>query len=136
VNKKLVKEVVDTIYIQLSFIPAVTKHMWKIEKKLSYKISRNTILFLFIIAGVTLSILSIFVRDVEYIIKYPFKFCVELVVIGILSAVPVYLIARTRKSSYKRATRDFFVLVLQFILFWVLTEISGVNSYLFPRKST
>ena len=107
--------------------------MWKIDKRLSYKICRYALLSLVIIALVVLTTLSIFVRDVEYILSYPKKFLVELIVIGILSAVPVYLIARTRRSSYKRATRDFIILVIQFIIFWVLTELSGVNSYLFPR---
>lgn len=108
--------------------------MLTIDKYLSYKIAKYSTIILFSIAAIILIIFSILVRDVSYIRKYPIKFVLEMILVGVLSSIPIFLIAQSRKSSYKRATRDFIVLTVQFILFWVLAELSGINAYLFPIK--
>jgi len=108
--------------------------MWALEKSISTRIIKYLTAILFGIAGVILLVLSIFVRETNYIRRKPWKFVLEIVVLGVLSAAPIYLVAKNRKSSYKRATRDFVILVVQFVVFWILMELSGFNEYVFPEK--
>lgn len=81
-----------------------------------------------------LIVMSILVQHTEFIISRPYKFMFETLLLGLCGAAPVYYIAYSRKSSYKRATRDFLLLMCKFAIFWVLFELSGVNAILFPMK--
>ena len=83
---------------------------------------------------VILIVMAALIRHTDYIREKPFNFLLELVAFGVLTATPIFLVAYNRKSSYKRATRDFVLLALKFMVFWVLTELAGVNSVLFPMK--
>jgi hypothetical protein len=87
-----------------------------------------------LIAVVFLVVMSILVQHTEFIVRRPMRFVFEALLLGVCGAAPIYYIAYSRKSSYKRATRDFILLILKFAVFWVLFELSGVNSVLFPMK--
>jgi hypothetical protein len=89
-----------------------------------------------LIATVFLGVMSLLVQHTDFIMSRPWRFAFESLLLGVCGSIPVYYVAYSRKSSYKRATRDFVLLILQVAVFWVLFELSGVNTLLFPMKRT
>lgn len=78
--------------------------------------------------------MALLVRYVDYMRARPWRFIKELLVISVVTSMPIFYVAYKRRSSYKRATRDFLVLTLTGAALWVLFELAGVNSTIFPPR--
>ena len=83
---------------------------------------------------VALLVMAIIVRYTTYISQYPVRFVIEVLAVSVFASLPVFLIAKYRQSSYKRAFRGYLLLTLKFGLFWILTELAGINAVLFPVR--
>ena len=86
------------------------------------------------IAAIFLTVMAISVRYVDYIADNPGLFALELTIVSVVASVPIFYVAYVRDSSYRHATVSFLVLVAKFALLWLLMELSGVNSLLFPPR--
>jgi hypothetical protein len=83
-----------------------------------------------------LVVMAILVRYTQHMRAKPWSFAIETAAIGVFAAVPLYLIAYNRHSSYWRVTLSSAAVIAKVAGFWVLMELAGVNDYIFPvRKS-
>lgn len=85
-------------------------------------------------AAIALVVLAALVRYVDFIVAHPYKFAIEVIVLSVGSSLPIYLAAHNRKSEYKAATLHLLILAAKLATFWVLMELSGVNSVIFPMR--
>jgi len=91
------------------------------------------ITFFIIVCGVAIfSAMAGIIRDVEFIIKEPLKFTLELLAMGLLPTIALLLVMyfRTNKITSKNKT-DSLIIFLKFALFHVLFQISGYYRYVF-----
>lgn len=85
-------------------------------------------------AAAALVVMALLVRYTDFIVAHPLRFFFEVVVISIGSALPIYIAAHNRNSEYRIATWHLLLLAAKLAVFWVLMEVSGVNSVLFPPR--
>jgi hypothetical protein len=91
------------------------------------------ITFFLIVFGVAIfSAMAGIIRDVEFIIKEPLKFTLELLAMGLLPTIALLLVIyfRTNKITSKNKTESL-IIFLKFALFHVLFQISGYYRYVF-----
>lgn len=108
--------------------------MERIDIKTATRIVRWASAIGLAVAAVFLLVMAIIVRYFDYMKAKPRKFMIELLVVSIGTSLPIFYLAHTRRSSFKRATRDFVLITVYGALLWVLCEVAGVNSTLFPEK--
>ncbi len=85
-----------------------------------------------VLFGIFLIITSSIVRYVDDIKAHPRRFVGELLLVSLGFAVPYVLIALLRRSSTRRLPLDTLLLTAKLIVAWVLFELSGFNTFLFP----
>ena len=103
----------------------------------TFDISLRTIFLLIaLIIFIMLFIAVFFIHDTQ--IGYNIKgnkwliFFIETLLFGVISAVPVYLIAKNRKAFNPRKTSDeFVIIVLKFMLLNVVLQLSGFYNHVF-----
>ena len=86
-----------------------------------------------IVSGIAaLSGMSAIIKDLEYIINEPFKFTIELLLMGLLPTIPIVAIIyfRTNKFNFQNKLESF-ALFTKFAAFHVLLQISGYYRYVF-----
>lgn len=85
--------------------------------------------------GVFLGVTSFLVRHTANIVSHPWRFALELLIVG-ASATPLVLIAYLRRGiDRSRLPLDMLILTGKLVVAWVLFELSGVNETLFPKLS-
>lgn len=99
-----------------------------------YKTIRAFLLASFIVASAFFAIMAALVRRTDFITGHTGRFIIEAIVLGVFGSVPVFIIAHGRGSPIGRAARDFGLLFVKFVIFWILSELSGINAYIFPAK--
>lgn len=100
----------------------------------SYTIVLITTMSLMGLFGVFMIVFGILVRYTEFIKKNTGRFVTETLLVSIISAIPLYIAAYNRDTRVKIVTIQFVLLASKIALFWLLMELSGVNSVLFPSK--
>ena len=88
-----------------------------------------------LVALVVLAVFAVLVRHTLVIRLHPFRFVAETVLVALLGSLPVYFIAANRAASMKATTLGFVFLAAKFASFFVLMELAGVNTILFPSRS-
>jgi hypothetical protein len=94
----------------------------------------GVIFFILVCSYVVLSGISVIIRDIDYIIKEPFQFTVELLAMGILPTLAfiVVMYYRTGKITSRRIIESI-ALLIKFAGLHVLLEISGYYRYVFSE---
>lgn len=92
------------------------------------------------LGGIALGILvliiaSILVQDTGYIRSDPKFFMIEMASMGILTAVPIVVVATLRGAPMKESLFEFFLLFLKIVILHLLMQTSGVYSIIFPNSS-
>jgi hypothetical protein len=89
---------------------------------------------LFIIIGGIVSLigLSAIIRDTDYIVKNPFKFIIETILMGLLPSLAVMYVmwARTKKITQSNNI-ELLVLAAKFAALHILLQLSGYYRYVF-----
>lgn len=83
---------------------------------------------------VYLIILAFAIRNTQFMVAHPWRFVIEVILVGIVSSLPIFWVASNRGSSYTRAARDFGLLTMKLGIFYILLELAGINAYLFPPR--
>ena len=109
--------------------------MFKLDILKAAEIVRWGTVFGSVVAAVFLGVLAALARYTDYMRAETGRFLLELFVISVVTAVPIFYVAYTRRSSYRRAARDFVLLTLTGAALWLLFELAGVNTVLFPPKA-
>lgn len=95
----------------------------------------------FILAGIVigfgvLSVTSLLVRDTYYIQKHPRFFTTEMLIFGILTAIPIAYLSYMRGATNKRKIAyDSFLFFVKVIILHLGFQLSGVYSVLFPMTA-
>jgi hypothetical protein len=110
--------------------------MYRLDVHDARKLIETTTVIVVGVSVVFLGTQALLVRFTEHIAAHPGSFLSELAFVSIVASVPIYYVAYVRSSSYKRATLSFAVLTLKIAAFWVLMELAGVNSFLFPARAS
>jgi len=94
----------------------------------------GVVIFILVCSYVVLSGISVIIRDIDYIVKEPFQFTVELLAMGILPTLAfiVVMYYRTGKITSKRIIESI-ALLIKFAGLHVLLEISGYYRYVFSE---
>jgi hypothetical protein len=101
------------------------------EASLYYTIF-NILLLTAVLAGFAyLLVLSITMHDVQFITKSPFKFAFELLLVGCVPALPVFVFTLTRGMTMQKALIWFWSITVKFTIFHVLMQLSGYYTYTF-----
>jgi lysylphosphatidylglycerol synthetase-like protein (DUF2156 family) len=74
-----------------------------------------------------LLVTALMIRYTKFIKEHPWMFLIELLVIGVLSAIPLLILAKTRNVKMSTLIVYVLILVVQLVIFWTLTELSGYN---------
>ena len=101
----------------------------------SYKIVLITTMATMGSFAVFMVVFSVLVRYTQFMTSHPVRFAIETVLVSFLSSIPLYIAAYNRNTRIKVATVQFLILMLKIAVFWVLMELSGVNSLLFPSRA-
>ena len=92
----------------------------------------GTLLFLIITGIIALVGLSVVIKDTEFITKYPIKFTMELILMGILPAVAMLFVIYSRTGTITTNDNiELMVLVAKFAGLHILLQISGFYRYVF-----
>ena len=92
----------------------------------------GTLLFLIITGIIALVGLSVVIKDTEFITKYPIKFTMELILMGILPAVAMLSVIYSRTGTITTNDNiELMVLVAKFAGLHILLQISGFYRYVF-----
>lgn len=88
------------------------------------------VLFGLFLAFILLSAVSINVFDMQYILKEPLKFLIELASMAIVPIIPILLMYKFRKNNLdKKLINDIILLGAKFSVFHILFELSGYYRY-------
>lgn len=98
-----------------------------------YSVLKILILLVLIIGFFLLFVLSIVVHDTKYIQEFPNKFAIELFLISVLAAIPIFYIGYARDVSLKTTTIDFILLVIKFGLLHIGLQLSGFYTNMFEE---
>ena len=74
-----------------------------------------------------LIIVSLIVRDCEFIVKKPYLFVGETILIGLLAALQVYVLYTSRGAVKKK----FIILFIEFAALHVFFQLSGFYNFIF-----
>lgn len=108
-----------------------TKWLDKSYSDQSYDLVKYSLLTIIGGSVVVLIVLSALVRDVAFIKRFPKWFAAELVIMGILGAVPLLFVCYSRGSVVSSSLIEFAILVLKFSILHVGLQISGVYTHMF-----
>jgi hypothetical protein len=86
-----------------------------------------------VVAGVGgLAGMCAIIKDTEYIIKEPFKFVIETLIMGLLPTIALILVIYFRTNKYTNKNKvDSFILFSKFAVLHILLQISGYYRYVF-----
>ena len=86
-----------------------------------------------IVGGIAaLSGISAIIKDTEFIIKEPYKFVLEIILMGLLPTLALVAIVYLRTNKFDNTNIvESFVLFAKFAAFHVLLQISGYYRYVF-----
>lgn len=99
-----------------------------------YSILKTLIIIAIVFGLFLLFVMSIIVHDTKYIQEYPNKFMIELFLISVLAAIPIFYIGYARDVSLKTTTIDFILLVVKFGLFHIGMQLSGFYTNMFEES--
>jgi len=92
----------------------------------------GTLLFLVITGIIALVGLSVVIKDTEFITKYPIKFMMELILMGILPALAMLFVIYSRTGIITSTDNiELMLLVAKFAGLHVLLQISGFYRFMF-----
>lgn len=102
--------------------------------------SEVILLIIFVVSIFTLFFATYFVRDTST--NYSrfqdtsslLVFGVEMILFGVISAVPIFFMASNRDVLSSDTTKEFLLIVVKFSLLHVLLQLSGFYTYLFTGK--
>lgn len=100
----------------------------------SYAIVKWTLLGAIVAIGIFMSVIAIMTWYIRFIVEHPIKFILEAVVVGVLGALPIFLISWHRDALSFSTTLEFLLLAFKFIIFWFLVELTGTNAMFFRGK--
>lgn len=85
-----------------------------------------------IFAIFALIIVSLVVRDIEFIRNQPGEFFIELIFVSLIPALlMVFVFARTRKLDSRQTLVWFLGILFKLMVFHILLQISGFYTYVF-----
>ncbi len=105
------------------------------EAAKSGRLLKLAMLYSLLTALAILAVFAMLVRHTLVIRGNPIRFASETVLVALLGSLPVYYVASNRNTSMKATTLGFAFLAAKFASFFVLMELAGVNTILFPSKS-
>lgn len=96
------------------------------------KFAHDLFLWSLIAAIIVLIIISIFVRDYEFIVKNPKGFIWEMIVFSVIPPlIIVFVFFKTRKINVKDSLTWLGLMIAKFAIFHVLFQLAGIYSILF-----
>lgn len=78
-----------------------------------------------------LLVMAFAVRFTEFVVNNTGTFILETLILSTLTALPIFIVIFTRGASKKKTTIDFFLIYLKVMVFWILSEFSGLTDRLF-----
>lgn len=101
------------------------------DLQLFYLIFQYSLFGILFLGAAYLFVLTLLRRDFEIIVRRPFIFIVELILVSIIPAVPLLFFAVSRKISLSEAMTWFIALAVKFAIFHVLLQTSGMYTMWF-----
>lgn len=86
-----------------------------------------------IIATLVLVYFSLTVRDTSFIRKHPLQFSLEILILGLAGAAPLFYLGFTRGRQPKEVYKQFLILFLKFAGAHIGLQLSGFYTNLFSR---
>ncbi len=80
---------------------------------------------------VVVTVFAAIVRFTDYMRAHPWRFVMEILMLSIVSSVPIMFIGALRQTQDKKFMIEFAILAAKIGVAYVLTELAGVNNYLF-----
>uniref|UniRef100_A0A6C0KWN3 Uncharacterized protein n=1 Tax=viral metagenome TaxID=1070528 RepID=A0A6C0KWN3_9ZZZZ len=99
----------------------------------AYSIVKNMILYGCIFGGLIIVFLSLIVRDTQFIQDNPGKFGIELFLMSVLAALPLFYIGYSRDLSLSTTLISFLTLMVQCGIIHLLLQLSGFYTNLFAE---
>lgn len=87
-----------------------------------------------IVFTIFLLTMAIIVRHTDWAAAHPVSFILETLFLSVLTSLPVFVIVYTRNFPKKTVAIDFILVFIQFLIFWLLSEFSGLTSYVFRKR--
>lgn len=82
-----------------------------------------------------LVVTALMIRYTSFIKTHPWMFLIELLVIGVFSSIPLLILAKTRDVKISVLIVYVLILVVQLVIFWTLTELSGYNMLILKKHA-
>jgi len=120
----------------VSAMEANMSYMDKLKASLS-KTSNVVMLLVFGSALICMLVAAFFVQDLKpSYVRLPgmnpyVVFAVEMLLFGVMSAVPIYFMAANRNALSAHTTKEFFMITLKFCAMHCILQASGFYTYLF-----
>lgn len=83
---------------------------------------------------VFLLIMAFVVRHTEFVTRHTGTFIIETLVLSALTAAPIFVLIYTRDAKKKRIFRDFVLVYIKVLVFWILGEFSGLTAQVVKVK--
>jgi uncharacterized membrane protein len=87
-----------------------------------------------IIATVALVYFSLTVRDTSFVRKHPLQFVLEVLLIGLGAAAPLFYLGYTRGRQPKEVYKEFLFLFLKFAGAHIGLQLSGFYTNMFSQR--
>jgi hypothetical protein len=78
-----------------------------------------------------LLIMAFAVRFTDFVKSNTGIFIVETLILSALTAAPIFIVIFTRGASKKKTAIDFFLIYIKVMVFWILSEFSGLTDRIF-----
>lgn len=87
-----------------------------------------------IVLGVILTVFSVLVRDIAFPKAHPFAFAIETIALGILPALPIFVLAHYRGVTRGHAWVLFASLAAKLVVVHLLFQFSGFYTWSLPKR--
>lgn len=101
-----------------------------------YNVLKYLILIGIVISFGVIGITSVLVRDTYYITKHPKFFTTEMLMFGVLTAIPIaYLSYMRGATSRRKIFYDSMLFFIKVVILHLGFQLSGIYSVLFPESA-
>lgn len=105
-----------------------------IDLPTAFHIFEYLLLAVFAVFAVCLLILSIVIHDTSFITSHPFVFLIELIVVAVGTALPVFVFGWSQKIESPFVNILFWAFAIKIGVFHILCHLSGFYRYFFTGK--
>jgi len=99
----------------------------------AYSILKNLTIMALAFGFFILFLLSIIVRDTHFITENPNKFMIELFLMSVLAALPIFYIGYSRGLGLSSTVTDFLLLMVKFAALHIGFQLSGFYTNIFAE---